>query len=420
MTIAERVRADLAALDAVEHLGAVVDRNDAMTLARCAELDTNTSESRWHGRTITVKDWIDVEGFSCEGEATHRSGRRPPRDATAVARLRARGAIVIAKTQPQAVHSVHGTCLHPVDPTRNPGGSSTGEAVLAGSGATSLGLGSDSGGSIRLPAAWCGVYGFKPSFGHVPNTGHWPRVGGRHDGRTVIGPIAKNIVDVWPTFEAICGPDGSDPDCVPVGIGTPASVRFKGLRIAVVEPNTTWPLDFATSDATARALDALQRAGAVVTHALPAWVVDDAFDITMRYWRRHAMSGADVDAQLRDWDRYSIRLTRSVPTFDLVLGPTTATVAPMARPMTGDDYAYTLPWSLTGWPAISIPMGTDPVTGLPTAVQVAAPRWHDHVVVAVAEMLALDSPEQTATAHAPAATAIATPIHAGAPTDSPM
>ncbi len=388
MTIAERVRVDLAALDAVEHLGAIVERDDAATLVRAADLDVEFSDSRWHGRTITVKDWIDVEGFACEGEGRQRSGRRPTSDATAVARLRAKGAIVTAKTQPQAFHFVHGTCLHPIDPARNPGGSSTGEAVLIGSGATSLGLGSDSGGSIRLPAAWCGAFGFKPSFGLVPNTGHWPRVGGRHDGRTVIGPISKSIADVWPTLETISGPDGSDPDCVPVGLGAPASVRIEGLRVAVVEPNTTWPLDFATHDALARAQNALQRAGATITDALPTWVLDDAFDITTRYWRRHAMSGGDVDAQLREWDRYSIRLTRLVPTFDVILGPTTATVAPVARTMSGDDYAYTLPWSLTGWPAISIPMGNDQVTGLPTAVQVAAPRWQDHVVVAVAGILA--------------------------------
>ena len=258
MTIAERVRSDIASLEAVAHLGAVVERNDAAALARAADLDVESSNSRWHGRTITVKDWIDVEGFACEGEAVQRSGRRPTNDATTVARLRALGAIVIAKTQPQAFHAVHGTCLHPIDPARNPGGSSSGEAVLIGSGATSLGLGSDSGGSIRLPAAWCGAFGFKPSFGLVPNTGHWPRVGARHDGRTVIGPISTRLADVWPTLEAICGPDGSDPDCAPVRLGTPASVRMEGLRVAVVEANTTWPVDRATRDALGRALNALQ------------------------------------------------------------------------------------------------------------------------------------------------------------------
>ena len=107
------------------------------------------------------------------------------------ARSRA-GAIVIAKSQPGADHPIHGRCRHPIDLDRTPGASSSGEAALIGAGASNLRLGSDSGGSIRLPSAWCGVVGLKPSFEVVPNTGHYPRV----DGRTVIGPMARRVADV--------------------------------------------------------------------------------------------------------------------------------------------------------------------------------------------------------------------------------
>ncbi|NMD23606.1 MAG: hypothetical protein GYA65_05435, partial [Actinobacteria bacterium] len=85
--------------------------------------------------------------------------------------------------------------------------------------------------------------------------------------------------------------------------------------------------------------------------------------------------------------RFSGRFTRAAAGFDIIVGPVVADVAPVPRPLEGDDYVFTLPWSLTGWPAVSVPAGTDPATGLPLAVQVAAPRWHDHVVLAAASWL---------------------------------
>lgn len=153
------VMSALAALDAAEDLGAVVDRDDAAVLDRSVATDRSSLAGVLHGRTVTVKDWIDVTGFVCEGEQQERTGRRPTRDATVVARLRVAGAIVVAKTQPGGDHAIHGRCHHPLDPTRTPGGTSSGEAALIGRGASTLGLGSDSGGSIRLPepgVAWLG------------------------------------------------------------------------------------------------------------------------------------------------------------------------------------------------------------------------------------------------------------------------
>jgi Asp-tRNA(Asn)/Glu-tRNA(Gln) amidotransferase A subunit family amidase len=145
------VRSALAALDAAEHLGAVVDRDDAAVFERAAATDRAAAPGVLFGRTVTVKDWIDVAGFVCEGEQQERTGRRPTRDATAVARLRAAGAVVVAKTQPGADHAIHRRCHHPLDAIRTPGGTSSGEAALVGRGASTLGLGSDSGASIRLP-----------------------------------------------------------------------------------------------------------------------------------------------------------------------------------------------------------------------------------------------------------------------------
>jgi amidase len=375
------VRSTLDALDAARDLGAVVDRDDSAVLARAAA--TNPDPDRvMAGRPLTIKDWIDVEGFICEGVSPERTGRRPTRDATVVARLRAAGAVVVAKTQPGADHAIHGRCHHPHDASRTPGGSSSGEAALIGRGASTLGLGSDSGGSIRLPAAWCGVVGFKPSYGLVPTTGHVPRVDGHADGRTVIGPMAANVADVVSALRVIVGPDGVDHACVPVRLGDPTAVSIRGLRLAVIPDDPRWPAAPSTRDAVDRAMAILERRGAVRVDLKLPLDLSESLDITQRYWTRVNLTGAEADRQLRDWDRFSNRLLRASADFDLILAPVVADVAPIARPLRGEDYVFTLPWSLTGWPAVSLPMGVDPSTGLPVAVQIAAPRWHDHDVLA--------------------------------------
>src|SRR4051812_17962601 len=165
--------------------GAVAWFDDDRVLAEAVRLDRALAGGGpvgpLHGLPVTVKDWIDVAGFPCAGDIG-RTDRRPERDATVVRRLRAAGAVVVAKTR--AWDGVR----HPLDPARTVGGSSSGEAAAVAAGASVLGLGSDSGGSVRLPAAWAGVYGLKPTAGRVPATGHFPWIGALSDGRTQIGP----------------------------------------------------------------------------------------------------------------------------------------------------------------------------------------------------------------------------------------
>jgi len=387
VTVVDAISRALGRLDAAAHLEAVVARDDSAALAAAAELERSGARGPLAGLGVTVKDWIEVAGLPCEGEAVQRTGHVPSRDATAVRRLRAAGAVVLAKTQPGAHHSVHGTCHHPLDPARTPGGSSSGEAALVGAGASVLGLGSDSGGSIRLPAAWCGACGLKPTFGLVPVTGHRPRVGGRHDGRTVIGPLAARVDLLGVALEAIAGPDGRDPDAVPVALGNPADVPVEGLRVAVVRGEGEWTPAGSTGDAVEIALRTLASLGATILEGALPQHLDESLDLTRRYWDRAELPGAEADRQLWEWDRFRVRLLRAVADVDVVVGPVVQDVAPLRRELTGADYVFTLPWSLTGWPAVSLPYGTDPATGLPLAVQVAAKPWQDHVALAVAAAL---------------------------------
>jgi Asp-tRNA(Asn)/Glu-tRNA(Gln) amidotransferase A subunit family amidase len=135
-----------------------------------------------------------------------------------------------------------------------------------------------------------------------------------------------------------------------------------------------------------RAIATLTRLGASVAGTMGP-LLDESLDITHRYWDRASLTGAECDRQLQDWDRFSGRIVRASTAFDVVIGPVVMDVAPLHRALTGEDYVFTLPWSLTGWPAVSVPAGLDHATGLPVAVQVAAPRWHDHVALAVAESI---------------------------------
>lgn len=226
----------------------------------------------------------------------------------------------------------------------------------------------------------------------MPITGHFPQVGGRGDGRTVIGPMGRRVADLARMLGTIAGPDGVDPDSVPVPVRDPDTVVLQGLRVAIVDDPGFRPAA-STWAAVGRAIGHLESLGATVLAEPVAAHLDESRDITERYWRRSALSGADADRQLRDWDRFNGTLTRAAARFDVVLGPVVADVAPLDRPTTGDDLLYTLPWSLTGWPAVSLPFGNDPSTGLPLAVQIAAPRWQDHVALAVASQLEARSDE---------------------------
>ncbi len=219
--------------------------------------------------------------------------------------------------------------------------------------------------------------------GWLPVTGHFPRIGDREDGRTVIGPMARTAQHVFQALRIVAGPDGIDPACVPVSMGNPGEVRAPRLRVAVISGEGRWQPASSTGLAVQAAVDALVARGATVVEGTLPPHLDESFEITQTYWSRRVRSGTEIDDHLRRWDRFAGRLTRAAAAFDVVIGPVVADVAPIDRLIVGEDYIFALPWSLTGWPAISVPAGVDPPTGLPLAVQVAAPRWMDHVVVAV-------------------------------------
>jgi amidase len=347
-----------------------------------------------HGLGITVKDWIDVEGFPCAGATGHHDSpvRRPTVDATAVHRLRRAGAVVIAKTKAWGPGDPdEGAVRHPTHDDRMPGGSSTGEAAAIASGGSIIGLGSDSGGSIRLPASWCGVVGFKPTTGLVPTTGHFPRVGDRHDGRTQIGPIARTLEDVRLLLAVIAGSDGLDSHAPPVDLPWHESVTAAALTFAVItgDDGVAAPDDDVLA-AVEAAASVLEADGLTRVEWTAPWV-SEGLDITRRYWNRADLTGADVDRQLSDWDRFRYRYRRAAATIDVLLTPTTGSAAPVRGEISGDAFAFTVPASLTGSPAVAVPFGTAS-NGLPLSVQLIGRPWEDPTLLAVAGLLESAAP----------------------------
>jgi amidase len=369
-SVVERVSVAIERLRALEtSIGAVAALDPERSLADAAvsdeRIERGTARSL-EGVPIAVKDWIDVAGWTITG-ATALGGvadRRPAKDATAVARLRAAGAVIVGITRAMAENAVHGKTLNPRDPTRAPGGSSSGAAAVVAAGAVPISLGSDSGGSIRLPAAWCGVAGLKPTFGRVPLTGHFPRCGGREDGRTVIGPIAQTVDDLARVLAVINGPDGLDLSVAPVPLEA--------------EPRDVSALRVGVFSEAHRSL--LASCGVTIVEDPVPDARDEALEITRRYWRRGELRGAEVVQLSWDWDRFRRRMSIATSPFDAIVMPAAPMPAPPWRESEESDYQWQLPWSLTGAPAVVVPVDAD-------AVQVVAQPWCDHIALAVARAI---------------------------------
>ena len=225
----------------------LAERARAEARAREAAIVRGEPLGLLHGVPVTVKDSFDVEGLPTQVGSRLRTNHPAARDATAVARLRAQGAIVLGKTNtPELLASYEtdnlltGRTNHPRSPERTPGGSSGGEAAAIAAFCSAGGIGSDGGGSIRVPAHFCGIAGLKPTPGRIPGTGHVPSLGYPVGLTTVAGPMARGASDLRLLFSALAGYDAQDPFSVPVALRPAAS---EGARIGVWEQFYDVPVD---------------------------------------------------------------------------------------------------------------------------------------------------------------------------------
>lgn len=337
-----------------------------------------------HGVPFTAKDIFDTAGLPTTAGLRMLRTNVPDHDATVVARMRRAGAILIGKTNcppggvgEESWNSVHGGTRNPYDINRTPGGSSSGEASIIAAGGSPLGLGSDSGGSIRMPAHYCGIAALKPTAGLIPVTGAYALPGGLSDPRSQVGPMARYVSDLALVLPVLIGPDGVDSGVVPVPLPK-RTPKLPGLKVAWYADDGMAKPTHAVTAAVKAAAKALAEAGCVVTEERPP-ALSEAWQITLGYWGQKHMSHQRM---YKRWDAFRSSVLKFMSRFDLVLSPVAPDVAPLYRvKVVGDhQFSYTVPYSLTGNPCVVVRAGTSP-ENMPIGVQVVARNWNDLVAL---------------------------------------
>ena len=390
------------------------------------------------GIPISIKDAFATQGLRTTSSFRPLADYLPNRDATVVARLKAAGAVLLGKSNlselagdPQCWSPLFGPTRNPWDLARTPGGSSGGAAAAIAMGFSLLEAGSDIGGSIRIPAAYCGVAGLKATENRIPRTGHIPHLPGQP--RTVrhmlsFGLLGRRVADLQLGFPLIAGPDGEDCEVPPIPAGLTLPPVERPLRIAWSDDFAGTPLCRRTRQGLQQAVAKLQAAGHRVERCAPEkFVIEDA-------WQTFGtLAGSEISLALPVWERlfyrlgapflprqqilgrafiagmnaglhqYNAALARReqliealenfLGHWDVWLCPAAPTVAYPAFPLRKfrpppniliDDQplsyveatiSLTAPFSLTGSPVVALPAGL--VDGLPVGLQVVGRRWRE-------------------------------------------
>jgi len=412
-------------------LNAVVQllANSALTRAREADsaLAHGDIKGPLHGVPVTIKDVFDTAGIVSAAGTRGRASYVPTQDATAVARLRAAGAIVLGKTNmpeialaPETDNLIYGRTNNPYDLSRTCGGSSGGEAAIIAAGGSPLGIGSDSGGSIRIPSHFCGIAGIKPTAGRAPRTGHFPSPGGLQEILWHVGPMARFVDDLILTLPLISGVDWRDPETVPMPLGDPKEVKLKSLKGAFHTDNGIVSPTSETAEAVKTVAKVISDAGILMEEACPEGIEQSSdmwfqlsaadggamFDELLRLagttethpllqhclaiLRPHTLSTAEFSNFLVRLYDFRSKMISFLEKYDVIICPVVACPAmPHGfgwRAESAPAFSYVMSYNLTGWPVVVVRAGASP-EGLPIGVQVVARPWREDVSLAVAKYI---------------------------------
>lgn len=416
-------------------VNAVAALDEELVIAQAEEADRRRAAGhggRLLGLPVTVKDNLGAVGLTCSSGTWGRREHRPVDDATAVRRIRAEGGIVLAKTaMPELASSyetdnaITGRTCHPLDVRRTPGGSSGGEAALLATDASPLGLGTDGGGSIRVPAHYCGLFGLRPTVGRVPETGAWPssRASGYAD-LTCVGPMARSTADAALLLSVIAGADDIDPYAHDVPLQEWASGSADGMRVGFYDQDG-FAMPTETTRATVRhAAQILASAGARVEETVPPDLGEatelffgatgaagghdlianlagadgnhtEQFTTFLSLMKLRDPTAAEYFSHLSRLHEFRARVRTWLRTFDVVLAPVVTGPAPLhGFPPAGvtreqyfayEAFNYVHAVAVAGVPAMSVPVGRE--DGLPVGVQVIAAPWREDLVFRAAQAL---------------------------------
>jgi len=408
-----------------------LDAEGARMQARAAEAAVMRGDrlGPLHGIPLTIKSCMDVAGWPAAAGALLRKDYVAQGDAPLVARLRAAGAILLGNTNTpeylmayETDNSLSGKTSNPWSLERSAGGSSGGEAAAIAAGCSAGGVGSDGGGSIRVPAHFCGICGLKPTPGRIPVTGHYPEGGGAFGWIGVVGPMARTVADVRALFEVMAGPDAGDALSAPVPVQAVTEKDVRGLRVGILESAALGTVTPETVAAVELAAKILSEQGFVVEkkslngldRAIEVWWYFFGPVIADSIRKGAAGQEAKLSPMLREYvelatagtvltydgflgacaerDRLRWDIVRQMEDVRILLSPVSA--GPAFRHGEGnwrngekENYRDTMRYSqwlnLAGLPGVAVPLGVSP-EGLPIGVQVIGRPFEEELILAAA------------------------------------
>jgi amidase len=435
LSIVELAEAHIRQIERLEpQLNAFADFEAERVRAQARELDAfDGLRGPLHGLPVTVKSSIATAGYRCEIGSLLHKGDVPQEDAVVVARLRAAGALILGTTNCpeflmayETANLLHGCTNNPWDLERSPGGSSGGESAAIAAGLSAAGLGSDSGGSVRVPAHFTGICSLKPTPGRIPGRGHLPPCVGPFSILGAIGPMARSMADVQLMFRALAGQDSVDPASPPIALREPGLDVLRSHTIGVFADDGLVPVTAETRAAVDAAAQAFREAGFRVEPFRPRTLEQ----LRKLWWKFFVQCGAmfyepEIRGK-RDWlspifneflaiaesagpltstgllnawaelDLLRAKTLEEMKNYPVLLCPVASVPAfrhgERSWIVDGQAVEYLDAWRYSQWfnalacPAAVVPVGSSP-EGLPIGVQIAARPFEDEIALGIAAIL---------------------------------
>ena len=416
-------------LNAFVHVDGENARKAAADLEKSGAL--STAQKPLHGIPVSIKSCIDVAGWPCPAGSLLRKNYVPAQNAPLVARLKSAGAILIGNTNTpeflmnyETNNLVSGKTSNPWNLAKSSGGSSGGESASIASGCSVAGVGSDGGGSVRVPAHFCGICALKPTPGRIPSTGHFPAGAGAFSWLGTVGPMARTVADLRTLFHVMAGPDSGDALSAPVASRNFSAQQLRGLRVGILQSDALCCATAETTAAVEKAATYLQNQSFAV-EPFPLRGLDRAIELwwfffgpVVAHLFRQAVASreAEISPMFREYlsladqppitldefisacanrDLLRAEFIRQMHDVPILLSPVSTAPAfahgqGTWRP--GDPHCYrdTMRYSqwlnLAGFPGASVPLAFS-ADGLPIGVQIIGRPHEDELVLAVAECI---------------------------------
>ncbi len=406
-----------------DKINAVVKINENV-LKEVKKLDNNYDKYKdkaLFGLGITIKDSIDTAGIVTTGGTMGRKNYVPGKDASVVKKLKDEGAIILGKTNTPELtleyetnNKIYGKTNNPYDLNKSPGGSSGGAAAAVATGCSAFDIGSDTAGSIRLPAHFCGISGIRGTKGRVASTGSIiPNGIGITNNLTQIGPLTRYVEDLDLVMQVISGPDGHDPNVVPINWKNYNSVKKDKLKGIYYLDNGIYEVDNNIKKRVLKTVDFLKSQGIKIEKAKPP-TLNKTFSLFKRVfsadgwnWKynllkkyktidevrenpKKALNGIEFNKLLGEWQDFREKNVKFMNDYDFIISPVTAFAAREHGFSYNKEviaaFSYTMIYNLLGWPALSMPISKTE-KGLPIGVQIATSPWREDIALAVASEL---------------------------------